>query len=102
MKKTMLESLKNLKEKYKSIGFIIVGIFGSYAKDEEKDSSDIDIVYTLDKKFVSTYGWGSVIKLEEIKEEIKKTLNIQKVDLATIDNNSKTFQEIIKKELVYV
>jgi predicted nucleotidyltransferase len=102
MKTTVLEKLKILKSKYKKIGFIIVGIFGSYAKDNQTPQSDIDIVYDLDKNFVLKYGWSSVVKLEEIKEDIKKTLNIQKVDLATIDNNSKTFQDIIKKELIYV
>jgi len=103
MNNNILNTLKTLKEKYKESGFFIVGVFGSYARGEETKNSDIDILYNLDKKFVTTYGgWGSISKLDAIKNEIKQLLNIQNVDLASGDNNSKTFQRTIKEELIYV
>ena len=103
MNNNILKTLSTLKEKYKESGFFIVGVFGSYARGEETKNSDIDILYNLDKKFVTTYGgWGSISKLDSIKDEIKQLLNIANVDLASGDNNSKTFQNTIKEELVYV
>ena len=103
MNSNILNTLKTLKEKYKGSGFFIVGVFGSYARGEETKDSDIDILYDLNKKFVSTYGgWGSISKLDSIKTEIKDMLDIQNVDLASSDNNSKIFQKTIKEELVYV
>jgi len=103
MNNNILNNLKTLKEKYKESGFFIIGVFGSYARNEETKNSDIDILYNLDKKFVNTYGgWGSVSKLDSIKTEIKNILNIKSVDLASSDNNSKVFQKTIREELIYV
>jgi len=100
---TILKELKKLKDIYKDNGFLIVGVFGSYARDEENKNSDIDILYKLDKKFIEKYGgWGSIMQLDKIKEHIKYTLNINKVDLATSDTQNKTLQNILKNELVYV
>ena len=99
----ILQELKKLKTLYKENGFLIVGVFGSYARDEENSNSDIDILYKLDKKFTQKYGgWGAIIQLEKIKEHIKSTLNITKVDLATSDTHNKTLLKTIKDELVYV
>ena len=103
MNKNIMNTLKSIKEKYKDSGFFIIGVFGSYARDEETKNSDIDILYNLDRKFVKTYGgWGAISKVEAIKNEIKQILNIPNVDLASSDNNSKVFQKTIEEELVYV
>ena len=103
MKSTILKKLKQLNEDYKNNGFLIVGVFGSYARDEQTKDSDIDILYKLDKKFTDKYGgWGSIMQLEIIKDEIKKLLNVKKVDLATADTHNETLQKTIKNELVYV
>jgi len=100
---TILKELKKLKDIYKDNGFLIIGVFGSYARDEENKNSDIDILYKLDKKFTEKYGgWGSIMQLDKIKEHIKSTLNINKVDLATSDTQNKTLQNILKNELIYV
>ena len=103
MKDDIYKKIWILKDKYQSSGFIIIGVFGSYARDEEKKDSDIDILYEIDKTFVKKYGgWGAITQLELIKDEIKKLLNISKVDLATSDSNNQTLQKIIKEELVFV
>ena len=99
----VLEKLKELKKLYKENGFLIIGVFGSYAREEENKNSDIDILYTLDKKFINKYGgWGAITQLEKIKEHIKSVLNIKKVDLATSDTHNQILQKTIKDELVYV
>ena len=100
---TILEKLQELKNIYKENGFLIIGVFGSYARDEETKNSDIDILYKLDRRFTNKYGgWGAITQLETIKENIKSVLNISKVDLATSDTQNKTLQQTIKDELVYV
>jgi len=100
---TILKKLKELKNLYKDNGFLIVGVFGSYAREQENKNSDIDILYTLDKRFTNKYGgWGAITQLEMIKEHIKSVLNITKVDLATSDTKNQTLQKTIKDELVYV
>ena len=103
MNKNILQKLKILQTEYKSIGFLLIGVFGSYSRNDHTNNSDIDILYDIDKKFLIEYkGWEAISKLESIKDEIKSTLNIFNVDLASIDNNSSTFQNTIKNELTYV
>jgi len=102
MSQDILDNLKILKQKYQTLGFLIIGIFGSRARGDESSDSDIDILYDLDKSFVTKYGgWGAISEIQRIKEEIKKTLHID-VDLASADNHSQTFQKSIKNELIYV
>jgi hypothetical protein len=40
-KENILQTLKELKPKYEAEGFEILGIFGSYARDEATESSDV-------------------------------------------------------------
>ena len=102
MQKKILHKIKELKTQYTPVGFFIIGIFGSYARNEETPQSDIDILYNIDKSFVEKFGgWGAISKIEEIKNELKKQLNLD-VDLASFDNPSHTFQKKIKDELIYV
>ena len=42
-KEEILQILKELKPKYEAEGFEILGLFGSYARDEATESSDVDI-----------------------------------------------------------
>jgi len=102
MSQDILDNLKILKQKYQTLGFLIIGIFGSRARGDETEESDIDILYDLDKSFVKQYGgWGAISEIQRIKEEIRRTLHLN-VDLASADNSSKTFQKTIKNELIYV
>ena len=99
----ILIKLKVLKEKYALMGFFIIGVFGSYARGENKKDSDIDIFYKIDKSFVKKFGgWKAILELEEIKKEISKKLGIAKVDSAIFDSQNQTLQNVIKKELIYV
>jgi len=103
MKATILNQLKQLKSQYQKIGFYIVGVFGSYARDQQTPQSDIDIVYQIDEKFINRYGgWGAIVQLEKIKDEIGTILGISKVDLATFDSNNQTLQRAIKEDMIYV
>ena len=58
MKPELLEELRKLKTKYAPEGFIILGIFGSYARGEETAQSDIDILYRCNEDILRKYrGW---------------------------------------------
>jgi len=94
--------LKELKPLYEKDGFIILGVFGSYARDEADEKSDIDILYKLDTdKFLSKYsGFKAIKKLLEIKREIANTFK-KDVDIADISTLSKTGKKYILNEVVY-
>ncbi len=95
--------LQKLNREFEKVGFYIIGVFGSYARGENREDSDLDILYKIDNKFVEKFGgWSAIIEIEKIKSKIEKSLNISKVDLATSDTNNQTLQNAIQKELVFV
>ena len=102
-KSEILENLKNLKSKYKEDGFLILGLFGSYSRNEAIGNSDIDILYDLDDKlFISKYrGFEAFNRLLQIKEELKNEFKSE-IDIADITTLNKTAKEIILKEVIYV
>jgi len=67
-KQTTLEILKNLdpflSEKY---GITKIGVFGSVARDEANEKSDIDIVYEIEKPNLFT--------AVHLKHELEKAFN---------------------------
>lgn len=75
-KENILQTLKELKPKYEAEGFEILGLFGSYARNEAKESSDIDILIETKKEFLEKYrGFHAFAKFEDIKEELKAVLH---------------------------
>ncbi|WP_455757563.1 nucleotidyltransferase family protein [Sulfurimonas sp.] len=98
----IFNKIKSLKETLKNDGFIIDGIFGSYARDENTKDSDVDILYHLDEIFYKKYnGFIGFKKLDEIKDLISATID-KKIDLAPKNNLSKTAKKYILDEVVYV
>lgn len=97
-KEDILNKLKELKPIYQNEGLEILGVFGSYAKDENTKYSDIDIAYKLDyEKFSKKYigGFAKLLRINEIKEELQNVLK-NEVDFVP-DSNKK-----IMKDLIYV
>jgi uncharacterized protein len=91
-----------LKKRYEKEGFILLGIFGSYARDEEKSRSDLDLLYELDDKFYSKYiGWESCYRLQMIKSEIESEFQMN-VDLANRNALNKTGIKNILTGVLYV
>jgi len=102
MNKKVLSTIRVLKEKLQDDGFIIDGIFGSYARSEENKNSDLDILYHLDESFYEKYrGFIGFKRLDEIKALISEKTE-KKIDLAPKNNLSKTAQKYILSEVVYV
>lgn len=84
-KKTIEQIKKRIKPILKESNVKKAGIFGSYARGEEKKNSDIDILIDLDKNL-------SLLKLIELKIKLEKILK-KKVDLIEYS----TIHPLIKK-----
>jgi len=92
--------LKTIKNILKKDGFIIDGIVGSYARDE--NYNDIDILYHLEENFFKKYsGFEAFIKLEEIKTKLENLLN-EKVDIIDKTTLNKVGKKYILRDIKYV
>lgn len=100
-KKEIIGFLKEHKKNYMEDGFIIVGLFGSYARGDFDKDSDIDLIYEIDNdKFFKKYGgFLSVSKVEDIKKELEKKLK-KSVDLVSFDTMDKSTIKTIKKDMI--
>ena len=92
-KKVILDCLNNhlqeFKEKY---NVEQIGLFGSYARDEATENSDIDIFVKMKP---------SLFDMVAIKEQIENDLN-RKVDIIREHKNIKPiFLKMIQKDLIY-
>jgi len=73
-----------------------VGIFGSYARGENKPGSDLDVLVHLDySKQIS------LLKLVRVEREISEALDIH-VDLVTEKSLSPFIRPYIEKDLIYI
>ena len=93
--KEILETLKLykaiLKKKY---GIKEIGVFGSVARKEMKENSDVDIVILIDNP--------DPFNLLNLKHELSQILNC-KVDVVRMRKNlNKFLKKRIEKEAIYV
>ncbi|MCV6608642.1 MAG: nucleotidyltransferase domain-containing protein [Campylobacterales bacterium] len=102
-KEKVLNTLKELKPKYEKEGFIIKGLFGSIARGEETQNSDVDILYDINReKFSKKYsGFVAFSRLADIKEELESKFQ-KNVDICSKNGLSKTGEKYILKETIYV
>jgi len=89
--KYLREHKKELYEKY---GVRKIGLFGSYARNENKKSSDIDIVVELecDNKFRSFF---------ELKYYLEESLDME-VDLGIESAVKQEVRNQINRDIIYV
>ncbi|QOG13283.1 hypothetical protein FWKOB_07210 [Arcobacter sp. FWKO B] len=78
-----------LKEKY---DVEKIGLFGSYATDNQKESSDIDIIVQMPSDFDKYY---------DLKEFLETKLE-KRVDLGLEKNLRKLIENKVKNEIIYV
>jgi predicted nucleotidyltransferase len=94
--KNIIETLRclkeEIKEKYKAE---IIGIFGSYARGEQKKKSDLDVLVKFYKKATLFEFVGLAFFLEE-------KLGIKKVDVVPYDTVREELKEYIFKETIYI
>ncbi len=97
---TIEEILAYLKSKqqffYDKFGINFMGLFGSFSRDEAKDSSDIDILYHLEEnKKLSMFKY---LKVNSLLEEFFN----RKVDLVRDETVKPQVKSYIEKDLIYV
>jgi len=99
-KDEVLKTLKSLKNRYKNEGFLILGIFGSVARGEE--GRDIDIIYKIDREFISHYkGFESINRIENIKNELKNIFH-KDIDLVTANTHNSILKKSFEEDAIYV
>ena len=77
-------------------GIVKIGLFGSYAKDEQTDGSDIDLMVEFAQNTPNLFDVKN-----ELKSYIKEKFNIQ-VDIAREKYLKPIYRESILKETIYV
>lgn len=101
-KNEILQTLKELKPKYEAEGFEILGLFGSYARDEATESSDIDILIDTKQEFLDKYrGFQAFAKFDDIKEELKAVLH-KEIDFVDRQGLLQRGSEYIINKAIYV
>ena len=94
-KQEIIEFLVSHKrELYEKYGVTRIGLFGSYARDEAKEGSDIDIAVEIESKnkYRSFFGLK-----QHLEENLKNT-----VDLGIESTLKPIAREYILKEIIYV
>jgi len=92
IKKILLEHRKELKEKYK---VKTIGIFGSYAREEQKETSDIDMLVEFEEGYKN---FNNFMELYYYLKDIFKT----DIDLLTKESISKHLKNEILSEVEYI
>ncbi len=91
----LVSDLKNLKNELREqFGIEQIALFGSYARNEAKEESDVDIaILKINKK--------DFFKRLQAKEFLENKLN-KKVDLGYFDSMRTFIKNRIKQDLIYV
>jgi predicted nucleotidyltransferase len=93
----ILEFLTRNKQYFRDqFGIVKIGLFGSYAKDEQTDGSDIDLIVEFAKNTPNLFDVKN-----ELKNYIKEKFNIQ-VDIAREKYLKPIYRDSILKETIYV
>ncbi|MEQ8924584.1 MAG: nucleotidyltransferase family protein [Fulvivirga sp.] len=71
-----------------------IGVFGSYARNNERADSDLDILVQFDQRI-------SLFELIDLELQLSEALGI-KVDLVTENSLSKHIKPFIESELVSI
>lgn len=91
----ILRLLKEFKAEFgKEFGIKTLGIFGSFARKQQKDSSDLDVVVTLEESDFFT--------LVAISEKLEKLIH-RKVDVVQFrDTLRESFKTNILRDAIFV
>lgn len=92
-KKEYIDLLKQYyQEKARKYGVIKMALFGSVARDEQTEESDVDVAYE---------GEPNIFLRSRMKRELEALFGC-KVDVVRLRKNSNEFEQIISKDLIYV
>jgi len=92
-RREILQLLEKNRETIKSFGVTEIGVFGSVARDEQTEKSDVDVLVELEKETFDAY-MSLMFFLEELFG--------RKVDLVMKDTIKPLIKERILAETIYV
>jgi len=96
-KQDILNYLKTNQEYYRNqLGVEFIGLFGSFAREEADDNSDIDILYKIekDKKL-------SIFKYLKLTKQLEDFFD-KKIDLVRDETLKPQLKSYIQKDISYV
>lgn len=86
-----LEDIKNkCEEVFKQYDVEYCYLFGSYAKGNAKENSDIDLLVSTPVNDINFFGL-----IEDLRQRLKKKIDL--LDVAQLNNNMALIQEILKE-----
>ena len=96
-----LKVLAEMKHRYAHEGFILRGLFGSFARNDFDEMSDIDLAYEIEQEvFFKNYeGFRAVSRIAEICNELEVAFG-RKVDLFSLNSKNSDFIDEIKREMI--
>lgn len=102
-KEYILKLLKDIKPEYEKEGFVICGLFGSYATDSATIKSDIDILIETSQKFVELNGggFGAIARFEDIRKQLEERFGVA-VDLTDKSGLGLVGEKFIIDRALYV
>ena len=93
----ILAFLRNNKELFaEKYSLVKIGLFGSFARNEQNENSDIDLVVEYKKNTEKLYDVEDNFKIM-IKEKFNR-----KVDICSIKWMKPVFKSLILKDVIYV
>ena len=94
-KEDILEYLRINKSEFQNkFGVIKIGLFGSFARDEQNENSDIDLAIELEKDKKNLKNFFA------FKRELEKRFD-KKVDIGIENTFKPIVKEYVKKEIIY-
>lgn len=92
----IISSIKTNRQKFTQLGIRNVGLFGSYARDEQSAKSDIDILIDFNPEMENFDNYMAVCDIFEL------LFKNEKVEIVTINGLSPYIGPRILNEVMYV
>lgn len=97
-KNDIINYLKSKKEIFKKeYGITTLGLYGSYARDEATQESDVDIFYETNENFSM-----GLFEFSSFLEKIEDDLKVKKVDFVNLKSMNPIIKYYAKKDFIYV
>lgn len=99
---TIVDVLTATRPQFEAEGVKLLGFFGSYARGEATEMSDVDVLIETGDEFLRKYrGFRAFARLEELKEVLQERLH-KRVDLTDRAALGSLGKEYILKSSTYV
>ena len=98
-KTQIIEHLKAKKDEFRlRYGITTLGLYGSYARDEANEASDVDVFYERDSGFELESG----LEFLRVADELARELGVRKVDFVGLRYMNPIVKHYAKKDFIYV